>query len=238
VKRADLLLFAAALALSFALKRHAAHANADDLGWLLEPTAWLVTAASGHEFVFERGAGPFNRELALVLAPSCAGVNYAIVAFLALIAGFLPRLGSSRQKLSYALAAALVAYVATLCVNATRVLVSIELAKSAWLASAVSREALHRVEGVVVYLGSLLLLCLAVDRALFRRVLVSSRSLLALPLGLYLAVTLLVPALNGALAGPRFASHAVAVTAFSVALWLCTGALLRHFCRQTAEQRS
>ncbi|MCG8424228.1 MAG: hypothetical protein MJE77_40565 [Proteobacteria bacterium] len=38
-------------------------------------------------FVLETGVGHVNRELGVIIAPSCAGINFMIALFLATIAG-------------------------------------------------------------------------------------------------------------------------------------------------------
>lgn len=221
MKRADAVLLGAAAALALGFKYGAGRANADELAFLLEPTAWLVERATGHDFVRERGSGPFSRELALVIAPSCAGTNYAVVAFSTLVFGFVPRLDGIGKKLAFALAATALAYGATLLVNATRITLSIH--------AGTTGDALHRAEGVVVYLGSLLALWLGVEAGLFGRVRREARGFLAFPLGVYLAVTLVVPALNGAATRPAFFGHAASVLGVGVGLWLVVRSLLRRF---------
>jgi exosortase K len=83
----DVLLLSSVLLTAYGIKRYAAAAGADELNGLLGPTAALVEKLSGHDFVRERGTGYFNRELGLVIAPSCAGTNYLVVAFCTLALG-------------------------------------------------------------------------------------------------------------------------------------------------------
>src|SRR4051812_10033823 len=78
------LLIAAALA-AWGLKRYYADARADDLWWILGPTARLVRAATGRTFVMEAGAGYFFREHLFLIEKSCAGINFLIAAFAMLV---------------------------------------------------------------------------------------------------------------------------------------------------------
>jgi len=71
-----------ALAGALALKLHYSTASADQLRWILAPTAALVELVSGASFEFESRAGYISRERGFLIANSCAGVNFLIAAFL------------------------------------------------------------------------------------------------------------------------------------------------------------
>jgi exosortase K len=217
-------LFAAALAASGWLKAGYSRAGASELDFLLAPTARGVELLSGHAFPKEAGAGYVNLELGIAIAPACAGVNFLIVAFAALVFGFVPRCGTPARKLSWFAASAALATFATLVVNTCRITLSLakrSLAPSGFLSPA----AAHRALGVVVYLGCLLVLYAAVEAG-FRRG-VSRGSSYAVPLACYLGVTLLVPLLRGAAARPDYATHAsvVLLAAGGAGLLLQLGAL-------------
>jgi exosortase K len=201
-------LFATALALAYCLKAGYSRAGASELDFLLAPTARGVELLSGHAFPAEAGAGYVNLELGIAIAPACAGVNFLIVAFTALVFGFVPRCGTPARKLSWFGASAALAFCATLVVNTWRVTLSLaerSLSPSGWLSPA----AAHRALGVVVYLGCLLALYAAVDRGF--RAGAARASSYAVPLACYLGVTLLVPLLRGAAARPDYATHASVV---------------------------
>jgi exosortase K len=218
----------AAGAAAYALKRFYSSATADDLCWLLDPTAQLVGWVSGHSFIREHGTGYLSRELGVLIAPSCAGANYLITAFLLLSVGFVWRVPGIRFKWGWLALSALGAYGATLLVNACRIVLTIGL-KSRDLAG-VSFEQLHRIEGVLVYLSSLWLLYYGAEKlcgaapfthplpvvvipapSALRRV-----SLWFVPWTLYLGITLVVPLLNGA-ASPAYVAHAGTVLFVSTA---------------------
>ena len=65
---------------AFALKLHYSTASADQLRWILAPTAALVELVSGATFEFESHAGYISRERGFLIANSCAGVNFLIAA--------------------------------------------------------------------------------------------------------------------------------------------------------------
>lgn len=155
----DLAVHAGVLAAAGALKLHYSTATADGLRWILEPTAWLVSRATGSPFPFEAGVGHVSTELGLILAPECAGVNFLIIAALSLVFGFAHTRSSGAGKAALALASLAVAYLATPLVNTLRILAILRFEPG---------EELHRILGIAVYLGSLLLL-----NALFHRTLES-----------------------------------------------------------------
>jgi len=213
--RADAAVFAVALALAFGMKAFYASASADALGWILGPTAALVSLLSGQHFEAEPGIGYLSRELMLVIAPACAGINYLVIAFCTLVLGFAPRSGRPARRWGWLFAAGALAYAATLLVNALRIALAIALREGtlpAWL----SASQAHRLEGIAVYLGSLWLLVWLIARGFAQRT--DAWRVALLPLLLYLAVTLLVPLANGAWARPEFWAHARVVLVASLGL--------------------
>lgn len=217
VERTDVALIASALLACVLIKVHYRQASAEELCWLLGPTSLLTGWLTGHEFLFEGGAGYVNRELGLVIAPVCAGANYFVVALATLVAGFVPRLHSFRAKLCWTAASSLVAYVATLLTNSLRITGSVLSRPLMLELSAAQRAEWHRIEGVVVFLSSLFVLC-GIAHALLPRTRQDHFAPLWLPLACYLAVTLLVPLLLGAGARPEFLPHALVVLTVGAAV--------------------
>lgn len=210
----DLVPYAGALALAYAVKHFCSTAGADQLAFLLRPTAALVELATGHAFVAERGAGYFSRELSVMIAPVCSGANFLVVAFTALVLGFTARAKRPSVKLAWFFASAALAYLATLLINATRIAVSLRLADPS-AGSALSGQSVHRLLGIVTYLGGLLALYAFAGRLFARRTL--SALDFAVPLGVYSAVTLLTPWLRGAGARAEYWSHASVVGSVVIA---------------------
>jgi exosortase K len=197
---------AVAALLACAGKAFFSAAGSDALGFLLGPTAALAGVLLGERFEHETGMGWLGREIALLIAPACSGGNFLLVAFGALVVCFAPWIERTARRWAWLPAAAALAYLTTIGVNAVRI------AASPWLAGS---EA-HRALGVAVYLGSLWLLVFVVSRV-FARPLGAARAVL-LPLGAYLGLTLLVPLLNGAAERPDFREHGLAVLALSLSL--------------------
>jgi exosortase K len=143
-------------------------ASADALGWILAPTARLVSLATGTHFVYEAGAGWIDRAATFVIAPACAGVNFALAAFLALTLGWLAGMCTLRATAARLAGAAALAYAATLAVNTLRIVVALALHRGAIDLGTLDRAVVHRAEGIIVYLCGLCALY-ALARALDRK---------------------------------------------------------------------
>jgi len=213
--------FLVALAAAFALKRFYSTASAADLRFVLAPTAWLVEVAGGHRFDWT-SAGYLSTELRFIIAPVCAGVNFLIVAFAALVLDFVRPARPARRNLAILLASAAAACATTVVANALRILITIPLwsqgVSFGWLTGA----RLHELVGVVVFLGMLLLLHLAARR------LARAPVHLFVPLLPYAGMMLVVPLVRGAAQRPEFWGHAGIVTCALLAAGAAGVALRRR----------
>lgn len=223
-----------ALGAAYAAKAGYAAAGAAELAFLLAPTAWLVEAATGAGFEAEPGMGYLSRERAFLIAPVCAGGNYLVIAFTTLALGLAPRREAWRAQLGWLVAAAALAFVATLLVNATRIVLALALRE---MPLPLPPEDAHRALGVAVYLGALLALVVGVSRLLGRRL--DAARVAWLGAGVYLAVTLAVPWLRGASGEPAFWAHArgVLLVAAAVGALALTGAAAVARARGPASAR-
>jgi exosortase K len=196
-------------------KQYYREATAGELTWILAPTSQLVSWLSGHDFVYESGQGWINTDVMFVIAPACAGVNFALAAFLALSLGALPGMTSLAATAKRLAVAAVLAYAATLVVNTTRIVFAIAMHRGTIQIDG-DRAELHRIEGIVVYLGGLCALYA------FARALETGRKQLglAIPVVAYLVITLGLPLVNGAAAREDFARHAAWVVSACAAVIL------------------
>lgn len=198
----------AAAAVVYAGKAHYRDATAADLAWILAPTARAVSWAVGGAFAFEPGAGWVSADYRYIIAPSCAGVNFALAAFVAVVLVWLPGVRGPRSAAARVAGAAAVAYAAALAANAVRLSLAIAL-HLRWIdARGADPAALHRAVGIAVYLAGLAgvtAAARALDRSAARP---PAARALAAAIGAYLAIALAVPALRGAAGRPGFARHA------------------------------
>jgi len=221
-----LVVVALAVGIALGLKRHYADARAEDLVWILGPTSRLAGAMSGVRFVFQPGEGYFSREHLFLIAKACAGVNFMVAAFGMVTVTLLHRARSLATAAGVLGTSLLASYGAAVVVNAVRIVAAL------WLAthpvSMLSAGDVHRLEGIVVYFGGLVLLY-----GLVRRLDRPATSVgLALPLTAYYVVTLVIPILGGASSSSGFAGHAIVVLGVPVLL------ILTAFGVQTMARRS
>ncbi len=220
---------AAALLVMLALKRHYSLAGAEQLLWILAPTARLAAWFGGAQPVWEAGVGYADFGRGIVIAPSCAGVNFLIMAFgLAAVCG-LGRLQRFPVLAAWLLLSLAAAYLLALAVNTGRIILSMWLYRANIYSTWLTPGAVHRLAGVWLYLGALGLFFRGLQPIINRfaaRIDPLGRSVGAvrrrwLPLGWYLLGAVGVPAANLAFKAPppAFGAHCLAVAAAAVTLW-------------------
>ena len=208
------LIWSAQLALvglcALALKFYYSTATADQLRWILAPTTALVELLGGKRFEFESYAGYMTSDRTFVIAVPCAGVNFLITAFLMIALRRFWRERFQGINWRYIPIAAVLAYIATLIANTTRIWLALELRARAVQLSGLTNNQLHRLEGILVYFGFLLLLFLLTEKFESGKPLRFTR-VLPFPLFIYYATTLGVPLLNGSFHRSAFWEHAMFV---------------------------
>jgi exosortase K len=153
---------------AFTLKLYYSSASVNQLRWILAPTTAIVEFVTGLSFEFEAHAGYITSDRSFVIAASCAGVNFLITAFLMLSLRQLwqNRAGNQSANKPWRLIpkAFVFAYLATLVANTVRISTALRLREMpleiAWL----SPNQLHRLEGIFIYFGFLLLLFVVSER--------------------------------------------------------------------------
>ena len=184
---------AVVLLCALALKFYYSNATADELLWILAPTTAMVELLSGRSFAFESYTGYMSSDHRFVIAVPCAGVNFLITAFLMLGLRRLWRERLQGVSWSFLPLTATLAYVTTLIANTTRIWVALEIQRRSVEVDGLSGNQLHRLEGIVIYFGFLLLLFMLSERMETAK----PRTALLFPLGIYYATTLGIPLLNG-----------------------------------------
>ena len=131
-------------------KQYFREASAENLRWLLAPTAKCVSVLTGTHFVREAGVGYIDRSVTFEIAPVCSGLQFMLAAILALSIGWLSGMQSWKGAVKRVAVAAGAAYAATIVVNTLRIAIAVRMH-----AHDLSGSELHRLEGIVVYLGGL-----------------------------------------------------------------------------------
>lgn len=140
-----------ALVVAAGLKYHYSLARTSDLVWILYPTSQAVECISGLEFEPEQGEGYINRENGVVIAPSCSGVNFMIIAFCMAVFSFTHRFRDHGMKTAWFVGMIVWSYGITIGVNTFRILLAIRLYAEQIRFGWITPERLHRMEGVAVY---------------------------------------------------------------------------------------
>jgi exosortase K len=215
------------LLLAFALKRAYSSAGADALGWVLVPSCWLAVHAGGLSLAYEPGAGFISHASHMVVGPACAGVNFLVVAWLALYFGAQAHFASMRRKLVWLCACGAGAYLATIATNGLRIILAAHLFSADIYGGLLTKPRVHLLLGVVLYCSTLLLACEVIERRLTRtratRNRVAALRTRSAPLLWYLGVVLLVPLARRAwIYDPRrFAEHAALTLGVTCAVAGC-----------------
>ena len=230
----SIIYFSIALLIAVGLKYHYSRAGSDELGWILGPTAGMVEYISGIRFEKEDGTGFLNQEYRIIIAPSCAGVNFMIIAFCAAAFSGLPYLKSSGFMTFWLGGSVAWAYLLTIAVNAFRIIASIYTIRAdihyGWL----TLERLHRIEGVFIYFLFLYLSYMALERMIrlcvpagawkkkspvdFNLANIRISHTILMPLFWYFFISMGIPILNRAYKAnvPQFIEHGLVM--FSVCM--------------------
>ncbi len=204
---------AAIFVIALALKYHYSTASVNHLRWILAPTTFIVDLVTSTAFTFESHAGYMSDDHTFLIAASCAGVNFLIIAFSMLTLGELWRTREIAWRVIplYAFAA----YMTTLIANTVRIVIAMWMHDEKFSTRWLDADELHRIEGIVVYFSFLLLLFLAsegrTENKTYR---------VKLLLAIYYAVTLGIPLVRGSFVEPEFWRHAMFVVLVPVILIL------------------
>ena len=143
-----ILFYALTLLIAYGLKYHYSHAGSDDLIWMLRLTAFLVESISNIHFEREINTGFVSYDRQVIIAPSCAGINFMIIVFCLSAFSGLDKMKGSRDKHLWLGISLVFAYFYTLLVNTIRIIISIYSYETGLLQSLLSAESIHRLEGI------------------------------------------------------------------------------------------
>ena len=140
-----------ALLIAFGLKYHYSQAGSEDLVWILSPTACLVEHISGIQFESEANTGFVSQGYRIIIAPSCAGINFLIILFCMAMFSGIHAIRRSESKLLWLVASLVCAYILTVAVNTLRILASIYSYNADIYFGWITPARVHRLEGVIIY---------------------------------------------------------------------------------------
>ncbi|MGD2092688.1 MAG: exosortase K [Candidatus Aminicenantes bacterium] len=213
-KLADIIFILLAIIIAFGLKYHYSQASVDRLNWILAPTAELVEQLSGIRFEQEAYTGFISKTHRIIIAKSCAGVNFLIIAFCMLIFSRVRSTKPVGAKILLFIKSIITAYFLTIIVNALRIILAIYLFDADIYGGWLTREMLHRIEGTAIYFIFLCLIYfILVSRQSKPEVKSITRREIKTPLFWYLMVTLFVPLVRRSLQGnlSGFFQHSLVV---------------------------
>jgi exosortase K len=150
--------------LAVALKYHYSVADSEDLQWILSPTSWFVQRLTGMPFEWEEHTGFVSRLHGIIIAPSCAGVNFLIIAFSTLYFTTARLMPNGRWRVLWLGITIGISYILTLGVNGLRIVAAISLYQADIYGGWLTPERAHRIEGTLIYFSSLLIAHLFVNR--------------------------------------------------------------------------
>lgn len=165
------LYYLAGLIILFTLKRYYSGAGSDELRWILAPTAMWVRLLGGISFEYVPQAGYVNHAIRFIIAPSCSGVQFMMIAIATLLFSFVHRTRTWRGGAAWVAGSLGASYLFTIFVNGVRIVTAIYLPplletmraghplSGRWL----TPERLHTAIGVVIYFSSLFVIYRAAD---------------------------------------------------------------------------
>jgi exosortase K len=144
-----------ALLIMLALKHHYSLATADQLNWILAPTAGLLAWLTPAHPVYEYGVGYVDFARGIIVAPACAGINFMIMTFGLGAVCIITRIRRMACLFIWLAIVLCSAYGYTLVVNVLRILISMILYDAPIYTGWLTIARVHRLAGIGVYLSAL-----------------------------------------------------------------------------------
>jgi exosortase K len=220
-KLADIIFILLVIMIAFGLKHHYSQASVDHLNWILAPTVELVEQLSGITFEKEAYTGFISRTHRIIIAKSCAGVNFLIIAFCMLIFTRIRETKPVGAKILLFIKSIITAYFLAIIVNALRIILSIYLFDADIYGGWLTREMLHRIEGTAIYF---IFLCVLYFVLVWRQSENKStaRRAIKTPLSWYLLMTFFIPLVRRSFQGnlSGFFQHSLVVITVLIVILL------------------
>ncbi len=183
------------------LKYRYGKASVEDLYWLVAPLAHLVELFAGIRFNWEPPAGFVSTSAQVIIAPACSGITFLVVCFCALSLSLVHRRKTHAAKVAWVALALLAAYAVTLCANTIRIIAAVYLYRVNIYGEWITPDRVHRLVGIAIYLGVLLLVYLATERMTRQHALPFGSRLWEMraffpPFAWYILFTIMIPLLT------------------------------------------
>ena len=222
--------FVIVLAAAISLKQYYSTASANGLRWILSPTVRFTEIITGTHFTFEPYAGYMSADRSFLIASACAGVNFLIAAFIMLSLRTLWNYRTTGIKWRTLFFTAVAAFGITIVANTVRISSALWLNRSRPTLAGLDHNDIHRLDGILIYFGCLLMLFVASEKLVNRSK--SSIRTFIIPLAIYYAMTLAIPIANGALKqGSAFWEHAAFVIVTPMVIIAAAAASFELFSR-------
>lgn len=233
------------------LKYFGSRAGFEELEWILAPTARWAALLGGIRFERWAGIGYASVAHRFLIAPSCAGLQFLLIAAAMLLFSFVHRTGTKRAGFCWFFFSVAAAWPLTIFVNGLRIVAAVYLPEMLEEAGFFPRwltpEGLHTAIGAAVYFGALLLVYRAADAWFLKREGKTAggpgTDRYLLPAFWYFFIVLGIPFLNraGRKDPAGFYSYAFLLAAVCLPLLLLfrlAGIILKQGHRETAHKNS
>jgi len=138
--------------------------DSDVINWMLAPTVRWAGILSGISFEYLPHQGYASHSYYFLVAPSCSGIRFMMIAFLMLTFSSLYRIERKATGWLWFGLSAVSSYIATILVNSIRIIASIHLPlllkRAGWMDGWLTPDRLHTLIGTTVYFSSLCILFL------------------------------------------------------------------------------
>ena len=152
-------LYTLAIGILFILRYFSKATDSNVINWMLAPTVRWVSILSGISFEYLPHQGYASHAYYFLVAPSCAGIRFMMIAFLMLIFSSLHQIDKKRSGYLWFCFSIVLSYLATILVNSIRIIASIHLPillkRAGLLDGWLTPDRLHTLIGTVVYFASL-----------------------------------------------------------------------------------
>lgn len=153
----SLFLLIVIISVCFLMKLWFSFSSTENLFFILKPVNWLVHATINGSFNIRDDGSYYYPRFNVLIDKSCSGFNFLIICWGALSSVLIKTSKGWGTNLLGLSRAMLIAYVLTIAVNASRIIISITLLQFSANAEWVSSNWFHEALGSLIYIISLLL---------------------------------------------------------------------------------